>query len=378
MTGTMNNPHSAPRVGTHASRSGFSLVELLTVIFIIALVLAIVLPALGSARDAARKAATSQQLTDLMNATSAFQQDQRRVPGYFSPRDMGGQQNLTEGFTSMENMMLDLLGPSAVAKSRGSWSTSEAVEVGPISGAGNKVWVNTSLLSTDKKAYYSPPAKQFVAQYNDGGANIKQFGAAGNTGQEGDVQMPDLVDAFGSPILAWVQDDSASLRPVDEIDGFAQEFDKTAQPGSNSAARFWWAQNAGFLKATATGKNSVNQKTGSLLGEDVTANDRSKTLMGLLGSPNTPVQATAALATDQLLAGGPKGRVMIHSAGKDGVFLSKEGKQSTRGQMAAGGPLVYGLGLKDAAGKANVDSEGKPTIVDILGGFDDLFVAGGN
>jgi hypothetical protein len=106
--------------------------------------------------------------------------------------------------------------------------------------------------------------------------------------------------------------------------------------------------------------------------------DRSKTLMALLGNPNTPVQGTATGPTADLLAGGAKGRVLLQSAGKDGVFLKNEGKQAARGSLTAGGPLVYGLGLKDAAGKPNLDAEGKPAVIDIVGGFDDLTVAGGN
>lgn len=365
-----------------STRRAFSLVELLTVIFIVVLVIAIVLPALGGARDAAKKATTSQQLTELLNSVSTFQQDSRRLPGYFSAREMGSSENMNnQGFTSMENMMLDLLGQEAVAKTKpAKWTvgtnpaSGDTIQVGPVADT-NKVYVNLSLLSTDKKAYYNPPAKQFVAQYSDGTV-IKQFGAAGNTAKEGDNQMPDLVDAFGNPILAWVQDDTASLRPVDAVEQFASDYDQTAS--NKPVARFWWAQNAGFLKATSTGKNGVNQKTDSLLGESASVNDRAKTLMALLGNPNTPVQGTATGPTADLLAGGPKGRVLVQSAGKDGVFLKNDGKQSGRGSLTAGGPLVYGLGLKDVAGKPNLDSEGKTAVFDIISGFDDLTVAGGN
>jgi len=369
-------------IGSPSTRRAFSLVELLTVIFIVVVVIAIVLPALGGARDAAKKATTSTQLTDLLNSVSTFQQDNRRLPGYYSAREMGSSENMNnQGFTSMENMMLDLLGQDAVAKTKpAKWTlgtnpaSGDTIQVGPVTDS-NKVYVNLSLLSTDKKAYYNPPAKQFVAQYNDGSV-IKQFGAAGNTAKEGDNQMPDLVDAFGNPILAWVQDDTASLRPVDAEDQFAADYDQTAS--NKPVARFWWAQNAGFLKATSTGKNNVNQKTDSLLGESASAADRAKTMMAMLGNPNTPVQGTATGPTAQLLAGGPKGRVMLQSAGKDGIFLKNDGKQAARGTLTAGGPLVYGLGLKDAAGKPNLDADGKPIVYDILGGFDDLTVAGGN
>lgn len=377
---TSSRPSPSPR----QARPGFSLVELLTVIFIIVVVIAIVLPALAGVRDAAKKATTNTQLTDLLNAVSAFQQDQRRLPGYFSPREMGAQENMTEGFTSMENMMLDLLGQDAVAKVKPSaWRVSadpaggDTIQVGPTANAANKVYVNLSLLSTDKKSYYTPPAKQLVGQYNDGGSVIQQAGKAGNTDAEGKNQMPDLVDSFGNPILAWVQDDTANLRPVSDIKEFAAEYDQTTS--NQPAARFYWAQNAGFLKANNTGKANANQETQSMLGEDVSATDRQTTLMALLGNPSTPVQATATLNADQILAGSAKGRVMLHSAGKDGIFLKKGDKQAGRGLFKNNAnALVYGIGLKTDSGTPQLDATGKPAVNDVLGGFDDLTVAGAN
>ena len=58
-----------------AGRRAFSLVELLTVIFIISLLIAILIPSLGAARNAAKKAATSQQIKAIETGLESFKND---------------------------------------------------------------------------------------------------------------------------------------------------------------------------------------------------------------------------------------------------------------------------------------------------------------
>lgn len=59
-----------------ATRPGFSLVELLTVIFIIALLIAILVPSLGKARDQAKKVSTSKGLDSIKVGMEMFKNDQ--------------------------------------------------------------------------------------------------------------------------------------------------------------------------------------------------------------------------------------------------------------------------------------------------------------
>ncbi|MEM8758348.1 MAG: prepilin-type N-terminal cleavage/methylation domain-containing protein, partial [Planctomycetota bacterium] len=90
-----------------AARAGFSLIELLVVIVIIAIVIGITVPAIGGARDLARASSTQATLAGLGNAISSFRADEQRLPGYFNTRQMG---RADTGLSGMQNIMLDLAG----------------------------------------------------------------------------------------------------------------------------------------------------------------------------------------------------------------------------------------------------------------------------
>jgi len=67
------NGGPGPRTG--AGRTAFSLVELLTVIFIISLLIGILIPSINSARNAAKKATTSKALTSVRVGLEMFKND---------------------------------------------------------------------------------------------------------------------------------------------------------------------------------------------------------------------------------------------------------------------------------------------------------------
>src|SRR5262245_46724917 len=63
-----------------AASRGFTLVELLTVIAIIALLIGVLVPALSAARDQARKGATAQQLNAIEKGCVTFQSENDHLP----------------------------------------------------------------------------------------------------------------------------------------------------------------------------------------------------------------------------------------------------------------------------------------------------------
>lgn len=314
-------------------RGGFSLVEMLTVLVILAIVIAIVVPALGAARTAARRTATQAMLASLNTAILQFQIDQRRAPGYFSAKDMGGTANRDIGFTALDNMMLDLLG-GGIVKTTGP----DIITVGPSSTSTVNVDLTRFGAGTQTtKGYFKPDGKMFLTS---------PLGRS-STDTTNMPRLPALVDSFGQPVLAWVQDDSPAVQSFAAVD-------------SGTRARFYWNSNAGFLKSTALGKlaqsqpdtNNTPPVSGSLLASTTDAN-LSLSLAGFLGNPasfdsSDPSKPTAA-----------RGSVVLHSAGANGVYL---GREERGGKVAAGtGGVIQFVGNQDP----------------ITGGaFDDIIVTG--
>lgn len=74
-------------------RSGFTLVELLTVVIILGLLLALLLPAIGRMRESTRETVCRDQLRNVAQAVEAFAEKQNQYPGWrhnFPTRDSDG------------------------------------------------------------------------------------------------------------------------------------------------------------------------------------------------------------------------------------------------------------------------------------------------
>ena len=360
---------------------GFSLVEMLTVLAIIAIVLGILIPVLAAARTSARKSATLTVMSNLQTAEAQFEISNRRPAGFFTQKKMGATTNCTPGsgaallcFTNLENMMLELAGGvvNASSETLGDADVSHAPPMGPSiikvgPSATDNVYVDITKIGavtqtstgTQNAGYYRPDPKYFVAQGHSGGRtnlpmNAQTASAAGLNA------MPVVVDAFGQPILAWVQDSSAG---------------KSAFATDNSdagAAQFYWGANGGFLQATSLGKMGVDQTTDSIVGRIVGPNppnlaDRTRTLEALCGNPSFPINNTTL---GRLVPSTPRGAVIFHSAGPRGSYLS---------ESARGGKLSGSASNNTPATWVPYGAFYQPTR-DLLtdGSFDDIILATGN
>ena len=79
MTSTRTNRTTPQAIGRRLRRArGFSLVELLTVMFIISLLIGLLIPSLNAARNVAKKTATSAALASLTTALDMFRNDNER------------------------------------------------------------------------------------------------------------------------------------------------------------------------------------------------------------------------------------------------------------------------------------------------------------
>lgn len=388
------------RPQNRCARRAFTIVELIVVILIIVIISAILLPALGGARNVAKKTATQNLIQQLIAGASRFEQDQRRLPGFFTPTEMGNdEQNPASGtgsgrgMSAMENIMLDLAGgivPRTTGGSSGGGGggapppvvrPDELAEgVGPIkSSRADRIDVDTSKIGVSFNGfapYFVPDNKFYQPQFSRGSDRQAQNSAPPHTdiSSKPKMQLPDVIDAFGVPILAWVMDDTATQPIVTEQD-FAR---KSSGPpsGTGTRARFYWNSNAAFLSANAVGPKFVNMTSESLIGSSVSDADRNSTLNGLLGNPGYPDDRTKGVADIRPTAA--RGRFVVHSAGVDGVFLGRKDDGAKHAIGTTTKRLSFGLNFKNKNDTDLLDSKDQPTTIDVLDDFDDIVVSGGN
>lgn len=316
----MTNPI---RTNTSTLRRAFSLLEILVVLGILIIVMSIVIPALGSARNAAKKSSTQGVMAAVTTSIGQFKMDQARLPGYFTARELGDNNN---DLSAMENIMLDLAGGITTAAESGGADVCDVingpqvvslqggnapavhVEIGRIGATGQDA---KGILA---KGYFKPDAKFFVRQCLPGQRVVNQAKRAA---------MPVLVDAWGSPILAWSQDE---VPPSNNTFGKAD---------SSTRARFYLASNRTFLQATSLGKLGIRQPdpdSGSLLSMNPVQSENA--LGALLGNPAFPNPDT-----NNATPAAARAPIVLHSAGINGVYLGRA--ESGGKRAAATGGLVY-------------------------------------
>jgi len=353
----------------------FTLIELLMVMLIIGIVIAIVVPALGGARQAARRATTQQVQTEIVNAASAFQNTNDRLPGFYSVQEMGLASNEDYGLTAMENAMLELIGgivddPYGGIGGGGGAGAEDILEI-EIPGTNRTVYVDPQRATGD---YYVPDAA-FYRPMLEG----QQEGSDEHVGEgDFDPQLKDVVDSWGNPMLWW-GDDRYGPSKIDEVEDFARLNSGTGGPDDRS--HFYWASNAGFLNSTNLGKGARSQLDsyrGSLIA-DIAGNDVAESLTGILGHPSFPNDRS--LNAQQILPTTGRGAFVIHSAGVDGVYFSRRDRGSKAIGSTDGSPILYGLNFKTSSGPGGADlvnEDGQVETRDIIMDFDDMVQSGGN
>ncbi len=340
---TMTTANNTQNSLVTAPRRAFTLIELLVVIAIIVLVISIIIPALGGARDVARKTSTKSLMTQLSTAIGDYRNDHDgAMPGLFSPAELGDPANVAFGLTAMENVMLDLYGEEAIGNG------TDTITLDP-AGTG-AIDVGLDLLGAGDHIHFAPPATNMVAQEN-------QIGAI-------DKRLPDLIDAFGNPIIIWVEDPGAPSTPID-VDDVAQENSSTQR------SRFYWNSNAAFLDVPVLGKTGAQQLANSLLSSNFSAAERIDAIAALTGDPASPTPVGFDVNT--VLPAKSRGSYVIQSAGSDGIFFSKNERG---GKSLPMNELKYAWNFFKADGTRIKDETDNTTSEDIISGFNDLIVSG--
>ena len=359
-------------------KRAFTIVELMVVMIIIAVVASILIPALGHVRGAARDASTRGLLNDIVQAASKFEQDNRRHPGYFGAHDMGDSVNEdVRGMSEAENVMLDLAGGIV---GTGASGPTGSIEVGPFgAGSGQNVWADPTRVGM-QGTYFVPPPKFYVAQ-----PQPQQVGEPGHTGAEGAVQLADMVDAHGQPILIWREDEAAMAVPVLPPNRTLALHHAT----TNTSARFYWATNAAFLKSDTLGKKGRNQNCvsvdvqHSIIGGGTLPEPQvEETLEALLGNPNFPwVDPANPNGAPQYASAGRSGFI-VQSAGRDGFYFGSKDKGAKRIEFPLAGDRAFTAHfMPPGANWPNdrfTDKNGNVTVDDLFTDFDDIVATSSN
>lgn len=359
-----------PRSHTRRAR-GFTLTELLVVVFIIAVLIGILIPVVNSARGTAGAAATNAYLSTVQSAVASFRTDNRRLPGYFSQQQMGDTTNFNPaggtgpGFTQMSNALLELSNPDAVLGEDADTSLDGILLVGPTPDANDRVAVERALIGSEG-GYLEIPGEFFFP-----GDPAGQFGPVGSVPDN--RRMPGIQDNFGLPVVMWARD---------ELAGKDAKLVEMESDDPNERALFYWASNGAVFESERLTSQGDAQNVSSLLSTTATGGEDPVeiSMLALLGHPGFPSAEDPASVDPSYgvlpyIPKSPRGDIILHSAGRNGVFLSRtgadeEGPRALTDPGAINKAVYFPEGVEIRSGDVDPDE----VFMDF---FDDIFLSGG-
>lgn len=333
--GACSRTRRPERVGGARRRRGFTLTEMLIVVVIIVILISILLPALGGARNTARKAATQSFMSSIHQAISSFKAEQQRLPGYFTVKQVGSDDNIvkqetggTRGLTYLENALLELGGGVYEDQNATEDTATDPSKPPDLIKVGVGQDLTVIVQRTAIGAKGGPGYLDIPEGYIDMGHLTD--GRAGKIA--GLKWMPRLIDAWGMPILMWPRDEFAKQQSILVSGRYKADDPSTSAP-------FYWAGNSGFTNAPSLGhgtqKAQWNDSTLSSNGRDFRwkpilddmGNPLAQTMAAVIGHPGFPDANSLTDADNGPQPAQALGDVILESAGPDGIYLeSDQGK----------------------------------------------------
>ncbi len=310
---------------TSQLRRGFTLIEILVVVGIIALLIGILLPALSKVQERARMTQTMGLMQEFAKACDAFQQEFGRYPGLVPEEILANDPQIS----GTENAMLELMG-GGVRKNDVDTST----YTNTTTGFGASGWVELTFTPTGQPDFkvkinvgkigdgpfingkQYPPF--FAPKANDLRPTAGQMIGKSRTAElaTSTTRIPDLMDAWGNPIiflraarnvgpLAGTNKDRAQFLVLDD-DGTKYG---TMDP-------YLGSDNLGDSSLPQTKTGAGTSPIYTLFEDGSTAVDKKKLFAQFLRHPGFGDPALP-------LSGTPRGKYLLISAGKDGVYFSR-------------------------------------------------------
>ena len=300
------------------SRTGFTLIEILVVIAIIAILAGILLAALGSVQEAAKKTQTNSLMQSFARACDEFSMDYDRFPGLLPESTLGLTGVTYEQITPTQNSLLALMGGARVKNSQstptvvtqyddfgGLEMLSAAGVTDPATGVrwwlkfddsrfGEGPWINGIIHAP----FFSPKSNDLRYKPLDS-ANVEAY------------ELPTLVDSWDTPIIFLralrdsgpiIDDPTNSSKPQFELPDIDPYFDGALNKSSSVL--------------------STDPATGQ------TAQDRMAWLTLLLVHPTFwEDPGDGSSFSNGTAWGAVRGRFVLISAGKDTIYLEATNKQ---------------------------------------------------
>lgn len=273
-------------------RRGFSLVELLIVVAIIALLLGILLPAIGLVRQKARNVAARAQLESISKACSSYEFTFEAYPGYLGAEPFNTNP-VYRNITGTESMLLSLIGRVSDDSSDNTWA---------LPGAADK-YVHLDSVGSGPE---TEQGRTMDAFYSPKSGELKE---ASRTRYDGENEMPELVGPVsGAPVLYYLRHSGGTV-PVDTR--------CPASSGPSGNAIISRIQNVDFTNANdlVVGGESFDNSSSVITSGNGAENDN---LAYLVTSPS--LSSGGPNSSGAVVAGG----FVLFSAGEDGVYFSDD------------------------------------------------------
>ena len=312
-------------------RRGFTLIEIMVVIGIIALLIGILLPALSKVQERAKVTQTMGLMQEFAKACDAFQQEFGRYPGLVPEEILANDPQIS----GTENALLELMG-GGVRKN----DVDKSLYTNTTSGFGGTDWIEltfaTGNAAPNDKFYVKVNigkmgegprinGKQYPPFFAPKAAELRpvegqMFGKTRTKGESAAGKMPDIVDSWGNPIiflraarnvgpLAGSEDDRAQflvLSTDGKIYGAMDPYMGSDGLGDMSLPQTNFAEDKppDTIYSYALFENASDVLTKKKLFAQFLRHPG-------FGDPKTPLSGTA------------RGKYLLISSGKDGIYFNR-------------------------------------------------------